>query len=120
MNCPRCGAPLNTKGTGSYTCEYCGETVTLNSTQGANEKPAVDEEQIKQQLREEVREEMREKEEKEKGIGCLLGGLCFFIPLLGLILFFVYKTESPKKAKGAIVWGSIGLILYILSSACSN
>ena len=47
--------------------------------------------------------------------------LGFFIPLVGLILFLVWKNEKPKSAKkagvGAIVGAVAGLILPVIISA---
>ncbi len=50
------------------------------------------------------------------GIGW--GLLCYFIPILGLILYFIWKDEKPKTAKaciiGSIVNLAIGLLIAIL------
>jgi phage shock protein PspC (stress-responsive transcriptional regulator) len=47
-----------------------------------------------------------------------LGVLCFFFPLVGLILYLVWKDNMPMKAKGAgkaALWGFItGIVIYIL------
>ena len=44
--------------------------------------------------------------------------LCFFIPLIGLILYFVYKGESPNKSKAAChstLWGvGVGILIQII------
>ena len=47
-----------------------------------------------------------------------LGILCFFFPVVGLILYIIWKDEKPVKAKGAgssALW-AVGLIVgfYIL------
>lgn len=45
-----------------------------------------------------------------------LGILCFLLPMLGLILYLVWKEEKPKKARGAgtaAIWGCI--LSFILS-----
>jgi len=58
INCTRCGAPLNPKGFGKYTCEYCGEEIVVPNPQDSSSTtpPAIDVEKIKQQLRAQVRE----------------------------------------------------------------
>ena len=40
--------------------------------------------------------------------------LGFFIPLLGLILFLVWKTTNPKSAKAAGIGALVSVILNIL------
>jgi len=42
-------------------------------------------------------------------IGCLLGGLCFLIPIVGLILYLVWNGTMPMKAKEAGKWALIGV-----------
>ena len=49
--------------------------------------------------------------------------LGFFIPIVGLILYLVWKDQTPLKAKsagkgaliGAIVWTILSILLGILS-----
>lgn len=56
-----------------------------------------------------------------KSIGFAI--LCFFFPIVGLILFLVWKDEKPLKAKscgiGAIVGVAVQILFYILSIAFS-
>ena len=43
-----------------------------------------------------------------------LGVLCFLIPVVGLILYLIWKNEKPVKAKGAgraAIWGLIILLI---------
>ncbi len=46
------------------------------------------------------------------GIGYGLLGFC--IPLVGLILFFVWKDEKPKTAKALIIGFGINVALVII------
>ena len=49
--------------------------------------------------------------------------LCFFFPIVGLILYLVWKDQTPLKAKsagkgaliGVIVWTALSIILAILA-----
>jgi hypothetical protein len=47
-----------------------------------------------------------------------LGVLCFFFPVIGLILYLVWQENKPIKSKGAgksALWGfGIGVALYLL------
>lgn len=47
-------------------------------------------------------------------IGCLLGGLCFLFPILGLILYLVWIGTQPVKAKDAGKWALIGFVINIV------
>ena len=42
------------------------------------------------------------------------GILGFFIPLVGLILFLVWKNEKPLKAKSCITGAAIGFVLGLI------
>ncbi len=59
---------------------------------------------------------VRTKNQEDKPIGGL-GILCFFIPVVGLCLYLVWKDDKPVRAKGAgkpALWGfSIGMALYM-------
>lgn len=56
------------------------------------------------------------KENKEDKFSVGFNILSFFIPLVGLILFLVYRKESPKKAKGIGICALIGYILVTILS----
>lgn len=40
--------------------------------------------------------------------------LSFFIPIVGIVYYFMKKQEAPKKAKDAITFGLAGLALNII------
>lgn len=44
--------------------------------------------------------------------------LSFFIPLVGLILFLVWKKDKPIKAKGCGIWALVGFIVNIILYIC--
>ena len=39
--------------------------------------------------------------------------LSLFIPLVGIILYFVWKNNTPKKAKGILTFALIGWVINI-------
>ncbi len=43
--------------------------------------------------------------------------LSFFIPIVGLILYFCWKNESPKKANGVGKWALISFVAGIILEA---
>lgn len=61
-------------------------------------------------------EEMNETVDKG---GFLWGLLGCCIPIVGLILFLVWKDSKPKTAKAAIIGAAIGFGLSIISSILS-
>jgi uncharacterized membrane protein YvbJ len=40
--------------------------------------------------------------------------LSFIIPIVGLVLYFMFKKETPIKAKGVLTWGIIGFVINLL------
>lgn len=52
----------------------------------------------------------------EEDIGCLVGGLCFLFPIVGIILFFVWrgKHETRHKAGQAGIIALIGIALNLV------
>lgn len=40
--------------------------------------------------------------------------LSFFIPVVGIVYYFMKKNEAPKKAKDALQFGLAGLVLNII------
>ncbi len=40
--------------------------------------------------------------------------LSFIIPIVGVVYYFVKKSESPKKAKDALMFGLAGFVLNII------
>jgi len=66
-----------------------------------------------------IQQEIVYKEDEK--LGCWMGGLCFIIPLVGLILFFVYNSrDEDSKAKSAItaaiIGFAVGFVMGILGS----
>lgn len=51
-------------------------------------------------------------------LGCLLGGVCFLIPLVGLILYLTEKDKTPNKAKMAgkiaLIRAILGILFYVM------
>lgn len=44
--------------------------------------------------------------------------LSLLIPLVGFILYFIWKNSFSKKASQCLIWGSIGLVLNLIGTIC--
>lgn len=44
--------------------------------------------------------------------------LSFFFPIVGLVLFLVWKKEKPIRAKGCGIWALVGFIANIVLTIC--
>lgn len=94
MFCKRCGAQIDDN---AKTCPFCGESQSSSNAPAPSSANPVD----------------------SGSIGWGILGFC--IPIVGLILFLVWKDQKPKTAKvagiGALVSVIIGVVFYILMFA---
>lgn len=94
MFCKNCGKEIDDK---AFCCPNCG-VLTDNQNQSVN-RPAVSESDMP---------------------STAFAVLCFFFPLLGLILWLVWKDTMPLKAKscgkGAIIGVIVSVVLSVVSS----
>ena len=97
MYCKDCGKEIDDN---AAMCTYC------NAIQVSDEYQASQNVQTKYQ-------------QDQGGIGYGLLGCC--VPIVGLILFLVWRDEKPKSAKsagiGALVSVILGVIYYVISFA---
>jgi hypothetical protein len=65
-------------------------------------------------MREENETLESEKNEDKSSVG--LNILSFCVPIVGVVLYFVYMSSSPKKARGCLVSGIVSFVLgWVLS-----
>ncbi len=92
MFCPKCGKEIDDQ---AVICLGCGCRVTPV----AQQKPAAVPAEV-------------------DGPSTAYFWLSFFIPLVGLILFLVYESSLPQKAKsagkGALIGFLVGIVLSVL------
>ena len=86
MYCPNCGSSINEN---AEMCVHCG----VNVLKFSNQTTTI--------------------ENDTSNIWVNLISLCCF-PLLGIILFFVWKDKQPKAAKSALIFGLLGVFISII------
>ncbi len=52
----------------------------------------------------------------DEPLGCFLSGVCFLVPLVGLILYLTWKDSAPTKSKQAGKMALIGFIVGVVVS----
>ena len=122
MQCKRCGANINE---GTNYCSVCGE---FNPVNPYTNQPANNGYSFQQQMNngQQYNQQMYNGQQynppfapynpnvtNDSGsIGW--GILGFFIPLVGWILFFIWKNSKPQTAKVAGIGGVIGFIVNFI------
>lgn len=128
MNCPNCGA--QTPDTSSF-CETCGTPIAAAQpatpiTDTYQQQPAAPQavptygqsapaytaQQPQPQMRAAPYAPAAASVQDSGSIGW--GVLGFFFPLVGLILFLVWRTKKPKCAKVAGIGAIIGFVLSVV------
>ena len=102
LKCPSCGSPnVEQIDTNKYQCPYCGKTFTSSE---ASHSQLANQPQVSNIQNSSVDDKP----------GCLMNGICFIIPLVGLIMYFVKKNTQPNCAKSYIIWAAVGFGISIL------
>lgn len=112
MYCRNCGEKLSDN---DRVCPACGTPVEKNETKGApHEGPQTYQyggtENRTQTYQYSGPDYQSSADTGSKGWGVL--GCCF--PLIGLILFLVWKDDKPRSAKAAGIGAIIGVVLCVL------
>ena len=99
MYCKNCGKEINDN---AYVCPNCGV-------------------KVKDELAERREQQTAANLEADSGSKTGWGILSFFIPLVGLILFLMWKTDRPKTASvcgkcalAAVIVDVVVVILYVI------
>lgn len=103
MNCTNCGAQLMP---GAQICPNCGAPVAA-APQNYAQQPQYQQPQYQQPYQ----------QQQQQGYGYAVSNedatvgfklLSFFIPLVGLILYFTEKDKAPKKAESCLTFAGVG------------
>ncbi len=101
MFCPQCGTDVLD---GSAICPSCGAQLNAQSANATYAQPA------QAPYAQPVPSKPPVVDSGSIGWG-ILG---FFIPIVGLILFFVWRNNKPKSAKVAIIGAAIGFVVNLI------
>ena len=113
IKCPSCGSPnVEQIDVDKYQCPYCGQTF-ITRTIATAQQPQQPVFNNAQNFTPDV----------DDNPGCLMNGLCFIIPLVGIIMYFVKKDTQPNCAKSYLTWAivsiAIGIFFNIITAIAS-
>lgn len=124
MYCQNCGNKLEDN---AVICTNCGTSVVNESNRQVNENPPNrfnDNSESQQQAFEsnenkKISQQPVATEDKPNIVVNILSLCC--IPILGVVMFFVWKDSHPKAAKSALIFSliniALGVVLYIILAA---
>lgn len=98
IKCPQCGSQnVEQIDVNKYQCPYCGNTFMSF----ANQQPCAAPNQFASS-------------NPDDNPGCWMNGLCFLVPIVGLVLYFTNKSSKPKCAKSYLIWGIVGFVVDVI------
>lgn len=119
MECKVCGKPIDEK---DAFCPHCGAKNTqteepfLSTLKAGEEESQVNFTGYNSGDNGNWEDGTKKKEDKADTL-VNIASCCF--PIVGIILFFIWREEKPKAAKSVCIWASVGLgivlVLYIIS-----
>lgn len=97
MYCPNCGTNVNDN---AEVCSQCGTNLhNLSNNINANNTNTTNTVTVN--------------DNDKANIWINLLSLCCF-PILGIIMYFVWKDSQPKAAKSALIFGIVGICLSVV------
>lgn len=95
MFCPYCGKEIPDS---DNFCPYCGKSVRKNN-------------EVLNEAHPDGHDEFKPNKDSQSIIMIIL---CFIVPILGIILYFVWKKKTPQRAKGVLISAIIGFFIWYL------
>jgi len=104
--CPHCGNELIPPS--SESTESSVNDSTMDTNVNANiETPSVEKEGYYENVEDSY-------EDVDDSAGILMKILCFMLPIIGLVLYFVKRNSLPNAAKSYLIWAAAGFGLTLL------
>ena len=98
IQCRNCGASVSDK---AQNCPKCGSPISVSGAESQQMTPAY------MQVNAAPQQQYTTTSDKDfPNVG--LNILSFILPIVGWILYFVFKAETPNKAKSCAKWAWIG------------
>lgn len=97
MYCHHCGKEVHEN---AQFCSHCGAKLTYNQEEGYYQP-------LQQQT---------SSQEDESSLGFAI--LSFFFPIVGLVLFLIWKNDFPQKAKSCLKGMVSGIVLGVVIVCC--
>lgn len=110
MFCPYCGMEVPND---AVYCANCGATIDRTSRAAAIKQTTRSAEGTPEMYQSDIAD-IKDLFKKPKENNFWWGLLSFLIPLVGIILFFAWRTQYPARAKVCLIWGIIGFICNFL------
>lgn len=104
IKCPSCGSPnVEQIDVDKYQCPYCGKTFTTRfaATMQQSQHPVFSNIQTSDP-------------DVDDNPGCLMNGLCFIMPIVGIVMYFVKKDTQPNCAKTYLQWSILSIVIGVL------
>ena len=96
LKCPSCGSSnVEQIDANRYQCPYCGKSFTAFE---ATKSPQF-----------QSNSSVTSTSSVEDKPGCLMNGLCFLLPIVGIVLYFVKKDTLPNCAKSYLIYALVGI-----------
>lgn len=104
--CPHCGNELIPPS--SESTESSVNDSTMDTNVNANiETPSVEKEGYYENVEDSY-------EDVDDSAGILMKILCFMLPIVGIVLYFVKRNSLPNAAKSYLIWAAAGFGLSLL------
>ena len=103
--CPHCGNELNSLSSESTESSQSDSTIVSNIN--TNIQTSFEERENSYNVEDSY-------EDVEDSAGILMKILCFLLPIVGLVLYFVKRNSLPNAAKSYLIWAAAGFGLSLL------
>lgn len=110
MKCQNCGAEIMN---GAQFCPVCGNSAVMQ-VQGSGFQQPMNQGYQQYGGSQNFQQPYGMQNVSNEDASLVIKIISFLIPIVGIILYFVKKNESPVYAKSCLTWGLIGFVVSFL------